>query len=735
MLSRILLALILTLTLVVSASSKNIPLRTDPALQQGALSLKTKDYRGAWNALRSAPDSPEKSFMAGIAALRLEQWTDASELLGRAARDLPLLADYALIGEAEAFKATARYDEALKAVNALITAWPESLVLRRARLLRADILFVRNDFREALTAYVGFVESYPSGSDSLTATYQAALCREGLGDDAHAAQDFRNLWLTYPASPVAKPAEESLNRLARRGIVVAPYSPEELFRRGTTLYNLGRYEPARQAFEAIPLQDQPADFATKVTFKTAQSLFKTRHYKDAARIFASLLDHELKPALAADIRFWLARTLDKCGREEEAVATYLAISSASPPCELADDALLEAAFVRKFQGQYREQGHLLEKLITTTSDPGLARRATWEAAWAHYNQGDFKGAAESFKALLPAADYRERALYWYGRALEGTGDNEGARLAFDSLAEENPVSFYGSEVRKKYGLGGESPTLTPDLAQCLPLPAGYERIKTLISFGLTDEARKEIAVARKKGNAKKKNLLGLARLCLEMDDYAYAAAILRTDTPRRITSDTLVQWGLIYPRAFRDAVTAPAASLGVPEELVFSLMKAESSFSPRAVSPVGAVGLMQLMPATARALADKGGHNGIAARLTEPAFNISLGIRHLRSLLTQYNGNIVSAVAAYNAGSRTVDRWRKSLTYRSEDEFIENIPYYETREYVKKVLAGAELYRRLYRPTASPVSPPTAPAAGAGRAPNDFAAAARGGGARLPPAD
>ncbi|WP_298270937.1 transglycosylase SLT domain-containing protein [Geobacter sp.] len=735
MLSRILLSLVLTLTLVVSASSKSLPPITDPALQKGALSLKTKDYRGAWDTLQSAPDSPEKSFMAGIAALRLEQWADASELLGRAARDLPLLADYALLGEAEALKATDRYYEALKAANALIAAWPDSPLLRRARLLRGDILFARNDFREALTAYVGFVESYPSGSDSLTATYQATLCREGLGDDARAAQDFRNLWLNYPASPVAKQSEESLNRLARKGIVVAPYSPEELFRRGTTLYNLGRYEPARQAFEAIPLQGQPADFVTKITFKTAQSLFKTRHYKDAARIFASILDHELKPALAADIRFWLARTLDKCGREEEAVAAYLAISGTSPPCELADDALLEAAFIRKFQGQYQEQGRLLEKLITTTSDPGLTRRATWEAAWARYNQGDFKGAAEGFKALLPAADYRERALYWYGRALEGTGDSEGARLVFATLTEENPVSFYGSEVRKKYGMGGESPPLAPDLAQCLPIPTGYERIKTLISFGLNDEARKELAAARKKGNARKRNLLGLARLCLEMDDYAYAAALLRTETPRRITSDTLVQWGLLYPRAFRDAVTAPAASLGVPEELVFSLMKAESSFSPRAVSPVGAVGLMQLMPATARALAVNGTQNGISSHLKEPAFNISLGIRHLRSLLTQYNGNIVSAVAAYNAGSRAVNRWRKSLTYRSEDEFIENIPYYETREYVKKVLAGAELYRRLYRPPASPVSPPTAPAAGADRMPNDFAAAGRGGGAPLPPAD
>ncbi|WP_052263366.1 transglycosylase SLT domain-containing protein [Geobacter pickeringii] len=712
MLSRTFLALILVLTLAVSASSQNLLTLSDSSLRRAAQQLKVKEYRGAWTTALSAPESPERSFMAGTAALRLEQWTDAAELLGRAAKDLPLLADYALVGQAEALKATARYDEALGAVNRLIAAWPESPVIRRGRLLQADILFARNNFREALDAYVRFIESYPSGVDSLTATYQAALCREGLGDDARAVQEFRNLWITYPASSVAEKAEESLKRIARKGIAVEPYSADDLFRRGCTLYNLGKYEQALKAFDAISLSGQSADFTLKTTFKSGQSLFKARHYRDAARIFASLLDRELKPVLADDVRFWLARTLDKCGKEDEAVATFLAIPAKSSSSELADDALLEAAFVRKFQGRYREQLPLLEKILATSSDPKLTRRAAWEAAWARYNQGDFKGAAEGFKSLLPAADYRVRALYWHGRALESAGDREGASRIFATLADEEPLSFYTSLFRK-HDDGASSVSLQEDITLHLPIPLGFERVKTLISFGLHDEARRELAANRKNGTGKKKSTLALARLYLEMDDYASAAALVRSDPPRRITADSLVQWGLLYPRAFRDAVTERAASLGVPEELVFSLMKAESGFAPGVVSPVGAVGLMQLMPTTAKTLVANGAKNGIAARLVEPDFNISLGVRHLRDLLKQYNGNIVSAVAAYNAGSNAVDRWRKSLTYRSEDEFIENIPYYETREYVKKVLAGSALYRRLYRPQ---VAPPAANAP----SPQDF---------------
>jgi soluble lytic murein transglycosylase len=232
-------------------------------------------------------------------------------------------------------------------------------------------------------------------------------------------------------------------------------------------------------------------------------------------------------------------------------------------------------------------------------------------------------------------------------------------------------------------------------------------------MGLHDQARSELAAARRNGSARGKGLLGVARLYLEMNDYSSAAAAVRAEQPRRMDGETATIWGLLYPRGFSEQIAAEAGRHEIPEELVYALIKAESGFSPVALSPVGAVGLMQLMPSTAKGMVNGSStKNGISARLTDPAFNIGLGVRHLKDLLRQYNGNVVSAVAAYNAGSRPVDRWRRSLVSLREDEFIENIPYYETREYVKKVLTFAEVYRRLYRPAApaltllTPVSAP-----------------------------
>jgi soluble lytic murein transglycosylase len=112
---------------------------------------------------------------------------------------------------------------------------------------------------------------------------------------------------------------------------------------------------------------------------------------------------------------------------------------------------------------------------------------------------------------------------------------------------------------------------------------------------------------------------------------------------------------------------------------------------------------MQLMPATAKEAAKGMGENITIPRLHRPDLNILLGTRHLKGLLVRFNGNVVSAVAAYNAGAAPVQRWRKRHPTLREDEFIESIPYPETREYVKKVMAAAEIYRRIYSPAdASP---------------------------------
>jgi len=164
----------------------------------------------------------------------------------------------------------------------------------------------------------------------------------------------------------------------------------------------------------------------------------------------------------------------------------------------------------------------------------------------------------------------------------------------------------------------------------------------------------------------------------------------------RMSSEGGSFWSITHPVPFREEVARHAAKSRLSQELVYAVMRAESSFSPTVVSPAGATGLMQLMPATAKAMKPSTSLKTVTSLLTMPEYNISLGTRHLRELIDQYEGDEALAVAAYNAGGGNVNRWIRSIGTKNREAFIEQIPFPETRAYVKKVLAGAAIYRGLY---------------------------------------
>ena len=160
------------------------------------------------------------------------------------------------------------------------------------------------------------------------------------------------------------------------------------------------------------------------------------------------------------------------------------------------------------------------------------------------------------------------------------------------------------------------------------------------------------------------------------------------------------QMKLVYPFAFRQEARASSARFGVDVLVVEAIMREESRFRVEDVSGAGAVGLMQLMPATARWVAEQANMAGDSAdRTDEPAVNIALGTWYIRHLLDRFDGNIVFAVAAYNAGPGNVDKWVQGYDDKTGDvdRFIEYIPFEETRGYVKRVLRSYAAYRMLYQ--------------------------------------
>jgi peptidoglycan lytic transglycosylase len=669
----------------------------DTKLATAARHLREKEFGAVSAVLVDAPKSGIGEFMLGMAAYRQQDWEHAAIHLAAGAEGFPLLADYALYGQALSLSRLAKRTDALPPLQRMARDFPDSPLMRSSRILAADILYDSGDYTNARTAYQKFIGIYPSGADSLTAVYKSALCLERLDDIPGSAAALRAIWLKYPASAIASKAEDDLRRLTAAGARVEPYSAAELMQRGLTLYDLRKYSQAAKAFQNLSAAQRPAGPSARYLLKGGQALFKARRYKEAAEQLSSLISRTTDTEVTDEARLWLGRAENRSGREEDAFATFMKLAETATTPVIADRAFLEASFIRKNQNRTNGALALLKKLLELHPDSPLKQGVIWEIAWESFQTGDMKSAADYFKRLTGTEATREKSLYWYGHSLATSGDAEGANSAFTALLTEFPYGFYAQSYRKEAKLPVDNIALpVRDMCEILPLPSGFERVKALITFGLYDEARRELAVAGRKATDKNGLVPGLARLYLEMSDYNGAYNLLRNARPRAMDKENLYQWGLCFPLAFREYVAGLAAHYSIPEGLVYAVIRAESSFSPTAHSPAGAVGLMQLMPATAAAVSGEG-RGGAATSLTDPKINLSLGVKHLKGLLTLYDNDLVLAVAAYNAGAGNVNRWRKTFGAMKRNEFIESIPFAETREYVKKVISGAELYDRLYR--------------------------------------
>lgn len=706
-----LLILILTILILCSVPASGMksqlyPLSCD-TLSAAASRLRAKDYDAALKYAEASPESGVKDFITGIAAYRAGTWSVAATSLASAAKRFDLLADYALYYQAQALKNLDKPEEAIAPLAAIQKLYPQSPLQRPVMLMIADIQYARKEFSSAATSFHKYIEKYPSGSDSIGAQFRLALCREVTGDTSAAVKLLRNLWLASPASSFAPKAEEELKRMQAAGVTVAPYTTDELYRRASTLYDLKKFSQSATDLKTLSRTGQSPETVARMDLKTGQALYRARKYREAEQYFSTLLRRDLSPALAAEATYWLARTQDRSSRDEDAVTTFLQTADRWPNANDADNALLEAALIRKSQKRWIDVKTLAERILSGYPESPLRPQAWWEAGWSSYQSKDWQSAAVYFRKLADSDTWRDRALYWLSRAQAASGDKETAESTYTKLQHEFPLSYYSVGAVQDTGKKEtEFPSFAADTLETLPLPVNFERTRALISFGMIEEARKELSSSKGKNGSFAK-IIGIARLYLEMDDYNGAYNLVRKEYPSLNSKEGRQILALKYPLPFRDIVQKNAETSKVAPQLVYAVIRSESSFSPVAVSPVGAVGLMQLMPATAGQI--EGKPTVARDRLTQPGLNINYGVRHFKDMLVQYNGDVISTIASYNAGGTAVNRWKKEFGDMPPVEFIEQIPYGETREYVKQVLASSAIYERLYRLPSDPGSLPLPP--------------------------
>lgn len=668
----------------------------DDTVAKVAALMRTKEYTKAEAFVSKAPASPERSFMLGLIALRQNRADEALRHLKGVEQSLPLIADYTALYQAEALLKLGKHQEASAMTASLEKHYPASILLRQARKLNADSLYQSGNLTAAATAYQTFVDTYPGGGDTVEALFAAAGCKEATGDTKGALSIYRLLWLNHPQSVQASRADERRRELEKNGSHSRPYTAEELLKRADILYNSSSYSKALQTLELISREHLPSHTLFQIDLKSGKAEYRLRNRKQAEKLFARAAATSPLPALTAEARYWQAQALERLGQDEQAYAIYAELAAEGKKHDYVDDSIMASAAMRKEQGRFKEAIALYDRISREYPHSSFLTRARWESGWSRYLGGNFAAAGDTFKALLNDDGNREKSLYWLARSLDQQGKDVEAAAWYATLLKEYAAGFYATWYREQRHIKDDrEPLGERSGVSSLPVLPGFEKPRFLAALGLAEEARSEMRGIRKKMDEKKGLVPAIARAYLEIEEYGAAISLFNKHRPPRYDKQSMPFWSAGYPLVYAGLVSHHATHNGLSTGLVYGLMRAESAFNPSVKSPAGALGLMQLMPATAKMTAkEKGKFN--PQKLLEPEYNIMLGTRHFKDLLKSYDGDALYSIAAYNAGSGAVDRWRNNFKNLKKDEFIESIPYQETRDYVKKVYASAATYRQLY---------------------------------------
>ncbi|MDX1649590.1 MAG: transglycosylase SLT domain-containing protein, partial [Myxococcota bacterium] len=350
--------------------------------------------------------------------------------------------------------------------------------------------------------------------------------------------------------------------------------------------------------------------------------------------------------------------------------------------------------------------------------PTRAQRAEarWRVGWMAWRADEPAAAAEAFEAVARLevdALERLRPRYWRARALDRLGRESEAQQAFAAIVRGHPFTYYGLRAARRLeeapaddgsragaGASGVSDPQPAASAGLVTLPdRALVRARILLEAALREEARRELPdlTRRVRTDADR---LALGRLLADAGDPHAAQQLVLVGQWERLAAGPEPGleglWRLAWPRAFAPLVEAPARRHGVEPALVFAVMREESGYRPEVVSSVGARGLLQIMPDTGVRLAGSLGRAGFEpAALFEPATNLELGAYYLSELLARFRGRRSAAVAAYNAGPGAVQRWLDARGQVPDDEWVESIPYAQTRQYVRRVLRSWHVYRVL----------------------------------------
>ena len=655
--------------------------------------------------LSEPPSDGQTAFLDGYRAYQNHDDSRAIDRLKFAADNFPALGDYALF-----YLALAQHDQgdlngSAVTLDRLIRSYPDSVMADSGEMMLADTLLKLGRNAEASETSAQLIARGPEASIEQNARVTEAQALIALGNPKAAYAQLMELRNKYPHSDSDVEARVIVRSLLASNPDVADTNSLEYHRdEAALLLREGALAQANeQANAGLAMNPEPAVRA-ELVWVTARAL---KPEPDRAR--RALLEYLQIAPRGADAAAALEALALIYWHEDQydlARATFNRLVANFPGSELAPGAILRIG--RSFEEQHQLDSARAQYRRLAARYPGseAAQDARFRIPWTLFLAGNYREASAGFAAASTRArdaTNRDMCDYWHARALENAGDTSGARAIFEKLADSTDTNYYPELASRR--VAAASPDLpaasAPDpRSGAAPAVSGVgeyhmARLQTLRALGLKELEPGELKALQEHAAG----TLAMRRFVLAgfaSADAWYDAIVAATRMEKNGQIDRDVAERVRYPRAYWDLFQSASMRLALDPYLVLALARQESLFNPKATSGSNARGLMQLIPSTARKMASQNGIDPEAIRLYDPSVNVQLGTAYLKNLFELFNGNPFRAVAAYNAGENAVSKWIAE-SGGPDDEWVENIAYQETRDYVKKVIGGRREYLLLYQ--------------------------------------
>jgi soluble lytic murein transglycosylase len=659
-----------------------------------------------------AQTTPGAKLAAGIDRFEEKRYAEAVQNLQAARPKLPRLADYTAYYLASAHTELREYDKVAADLAPFRDLSISSPLSAKAYLLEAKALVETGASAKAIDIlrehYADL--SQPLGDLGLAQAYEAAE------DRPHAVHFYQRVYYQYPATDAAVRAGKSLDTL--KLAMAESYPPpmaQQMIERGDRLLAAREYVRAREEFSKLVTQLGGADAETARVRMGAAQYFA----KQTQPAFQYLQDLRVSsPEADAERLYYIiecARRVDS----DTAITAALERLTKYPQSPWRLKALLSAG--NRYLLANKPALYVPIYKLCAEAFPGDSEAAycSWKVAFAAYmNRSKQAGDLLKLHATrFPGVNSASSALYFLGRLAEGAKEYGAAKAYYTLISDRYPGYYYGLLAHDRLAqtsvakaapaqttvafLAGINFPVRPEPPSYEPsaeTKARIERAHLLSAAGLTKLAEAELRFGARTGNQPQLIAMELARTADAPHQSLRIMKSLVTDyfslspslAPQRF-------WEALFPLPYRNDLVRSAGATELDPHMLAGLVRQESEFNPKALSRANAYGLTQIVPGTGRQLAREAGIKQFSAgMLYQPATNLKLGSRYIRSLLNQWDGKWEETLASYNAGKSRVIEWLKWGNFREPAEFVETIPFTETREYVQSVMRNAAVYRRVY---------------------------------------